>query len=234
MKTFTTKIVAALLACAAIGAQAAPLVYTSSEFAADAVAVAGAVASVESKTSPPDTQPVVSSAVAMSDANFASALGFAGSGLLVAQSEASSVSEAASAVGTASFEGVFSMAGAGHLKFWIDLIDQDFTDAGQFSDASLFLTLTFEGTSYADLLLTGDDDPFFLQVDLPGAGIGVFSLLLSSEASAVNGSAANFAQAEFRAAVPEPGTLALLLAAGLVSGVIWPRREARGLATTAA
>ena|SRR5687768_8600563 len=82
MQTLTTRIAAALLACAAMGAHAAPLVYTGSQFAADSVAVAGAVASVDSKTSPPETLPLISTATAVSDTNFASALGFAGSGLL--------------------------------------------------------------------------------------------------------------------------------------------------------
>jgi hypothetical protein len=102
---------------------------------------------------------------------------------------------------------------------------------GQFSTATLFFTLTFEGTRYVDLLLTGDDDPVSLQVNLPGAGTGLFSLLLASEASALGGNAANFAQAEFRAAVPEPGTLTLLLGAGLVGWVSRPRGGVRALTT---
>ncbi|NUZ08361.1 PEP-CTERM sorting domain-containing protein [Schlegelella sp. ID0723] len=231
MKTLRTMTTAALLACAALGAHAAPLIYSSSQFAADAVAVAGTVADVDSKTSPPDAAPLVSSAVATSGGNFASALGFAGGGLLVAQSEASSGGQATSAVGTASFEGLFSLDRAGHLKFFIDLIDEDFTDAGQFSDASLFFTLTFEGTTYANLLLTGADDPFSLQINLPGAGTGMFSLLLASEASALNGNAANFAQAQFVVTVPEPGTIALLLGAGLVGWVTRRRRGERALTT---
>lgn len=230
MKKTLKTIAAALLTCAALGLQAAPLLAT--QLVTDAVAVAGAAAEVDSKSSPPDGLPLISPAVAQSGANYASALGFADNGLLVAQSEASSVDQVTSGVATASFDSTFDLSGPGSLKFWINLFDQDFTDAGQFSDASLFLRLVFAGTTYVDLLLTGADDPFVLGVDLPSAGSGTVSLLLVSEANAFGGDASNFVQAEFRIAlaeVPEPGTLALLLGAGLVGWVARPRRGVRAL-----
>lgn len=231
MKTTWKAIAAALLASAALGLHAAPLLAT--QLTTDAVAVAGAVADVDSRSSLVDDLPLLSSAVALSGGNYASAVGFADNGLLLAQSEASSVDEMANAVGSALFTSTFSLSGPGFLELWVSLLDQDFMDLGQAADASLFLTLVFGGTTYADVLLTGTDDPFSLRVDLPSAGEGMVSLLLVSEASALAGSAANFAQAAFSIEiqeVDEPGTLALLLCAGLAGWAARRRPDVRTLA----
>jgi hypothetical protein len=231
MKTLRAITTAALLACAALGAQAALPNFAGGQFDTQAVAVAGALADVDLKSSPPEELPLVSSAVSISGANFASGAGFAAYGLLAAQTEASSVGEATSSAATASYTGLFSMSEAGKFELWIDLFAPNFTDAGQYSDASLFVTLTFEGSKYADLLLGSADSPFYLGIDLPGAGSGTLALLLSSEANAMNGDAANFAQAEFRvAAVPEPGAFALMLAGGAFGWLHLSRRRAKGIA----
>lgn len=225
-KTFRA-IAAALLTCTAVSLQAAPLLAT--QLGADAVAVAGGLADVDTQSNP-GTGLATSSAVALSGTNYASAVGLADDGLLRAQSEASSIDELTSAVGTASFTSAFSLSGAGSLDLWIELLDEDFLDLSQAADASLFVMLIFGGTTYADLVLTGADDPFSLRVALPGAGSGTLTMLLVSESSALEGDAANYAQAAFQIdiqQVDEPGTVALLLCAGLMGWASRPRRAVR-------
>ena len=220
-------IVGVLLASCALAAQASPIVFSSMQFDTVAVASAGSVAQVDSASSPPAGLPLISSAVAISGGDFASAAAIADSGLLVAQSEVSSLQGVASATAFAQFIGAFSLPSETKLKFWIDLDDQDFTDVSASSVATLFLQLTFGGMTYADLLFTGND-PIYFTVDIPSAGDAVLSLLLSSEASTLGaGNAANFAQAQILV-VPEPGTLVLLLAGvGLLGWVGQSRRPAR-------
>lgn len=221
-------ILAALLASAALGLQAAPLLAT--ELSVSAISDAGGMREMTSDRSL-GTGPLLTSSFAERGANLSLASGFADNGLLVAQSDVQSIDAVSSARGGADFTSEFSLTGPAMLDLWISLMDEDFVDLAQSAGASLFVQLIFEGSLYFGLVLTGADAPFAQQFQLPGAGSGVLMLQLISESSALAGSASNFAQAEFRAEiqqqVDEPGTLALLLGAGLIGWAGHSRRSRR-------
>ena len=216
------KLVVACVLCWGGALQAAPIAYSSTQFETSAVAIAGALADANFGSSPPLSLPLISSAAVFDATSFASGSGIAAPGLLQTQAEVTTSSGSGSAVGTAEFIGVFDLPLAGNLKFFIDLGDQDFTEAAAFSDATLFVQLVLDGVTYVDRLFTGSDDIFF-SVAVPAARRAVVDFLLVSEASVGNGgSAANFAAAQILV-VPEPGTIALLLMAALV--LAWTRRK---------
>jgi len=217
--------VAGLLAVCAFGAQAAPLVFSSTQFETFAVASAGVVLEVDNATNPSTPLPLESSAAALSGSDSASAGAFADSGVLMAHTAVSSLDDAASAIAFAAFSGEFSVLGATHINFFIDLIVADATAA---SGGTLSLQLSFNGTSLADLAFA-ESQPISLSLEIPSAGDGLVSLFLSSDASAlVPGNASNFAQAQIQITVPEPGTLALMFAAFAVLGwlLLWRRAAA--------
>lgn len=222
VKKMFKRLVVGCLAFWLFGANAGPVVYTSTQYNTVAVASAGGGADFNTASSPTAAQPVVTSATAFDATDFASALGIAATGLLTTQAEASSLAGVASAVGTSEFIGAFDLGTA--LQLSIDMTNVVFADAVAFSGGTLFLLLTVDGITYLDEQLTSAG-MYDYTVGPSNGGSYTLSLLLSSEAStSAGGNASNFASVTFNAsAVPEPSTL-LLCAIGLI-GCTWLQRR---------
>ena len=211
--------------CAAFwlfGANAQPIVYTSTQYNTVAAASAGVGADFNADSSPAAVLPLVTSATAFDATEFASGSGIAANGLLTTQAEASSFAGVASAVGTSEFMGAFNLGT--NLQLSINMTDLDFSDAATFSSGTLFVHVTVDGTTYLDEQLSSNG-LYNYSVGPSTGGSYTLSLLLSSEANtSIGGNASNFASVTFdAAAVPEPSTL-LLCGMGLFV-CIWRQRR---------
>ena len=205
-----------------LGAHAAPLVYTSTQYTTAAAASAGADADFNTDSSASAPLPLLTSATVFDATEFASGSGIAANGLLTTQAEASSLAGVVSAVGTSEFLGTFN--GYSSLRLSIDLTSLNFSDAAAFSAGTLFVLVTVDGTTYLDQQLSSSG----LYNYTLGPSIGgsyMFSLLLSSEAhTSIGGDASNFSSVAFAVSpVPEPSTL-LLFAIGLTGCFLRQRR----------
>lgn len=211
----------ALMASLAIHAQAAPVVFTSSQYTTSAVAIAESQADFQTSGSPPGSLPVSTSAVVVGTSDFAAASGLGASGLLTATSEVDSIAGVAYATGQSEFNGV--LAGSGPLWLHFDFLTLT-SIFGDGSDAvgSLFVTLsnTVDGTmtTLFSSVFTSDIS-FDLNYMLPLGGLTTLDVILVSEAS-TSGSAQsgqNFAQVSYYGMIPEPTTSALVVLALLAA-----------------
>lgn len=206
-----------------LGANAAPLVYTSTQYTTAAAASAGADADFNTDSSASAPLPLLTSATVFNATEFAAGSGIAASGLLTAQAEASSLAGVVSAVGTSEFLGTSHLDSP--LQLSIDLTNLNFSDAATFSSGTLFVLVTIDGTTYLDEQLSSSGlYNYTLGPSLGGSYM--FSLLLSSEANtSIGGNASNFSSVTFAvSAVPEPSTL-LLFGIGLIGCFLWQRRK---------
>ena len=207
-----TRFLIACLACFVTNVQALPVVFTNTSFDTSAVALAEAVADFNSDASPPSALPLVTSATAVGQTDFASGNGVAAQGLLSTLAEASSLAGVASGVGSSRFQGDFTGGGVFGLHF--DFESTDATTPTAQSAANLFVllsSLTSGMTLLDEVFSVGG--LFDLNRFIP-VGDYRLELLLSSEASTtVGGDASNFASVTFAqpTLVPEPATWALML-----------------------
>ena len=207
-----TRVLIACLACFVTNVQALPVVFTNTAFDTSAVALAEGVADFNSDASPPSPLPLVTSATAVGQTDFASGNGIAAQGLLSTLAEASSLAGVASGVGSSRFQGDFTGGGVFGLHF--DFDSTDATSATAQSSGSLFLLLSSltSGTTLLDEIFSVSG-PFDVARFIP-VGDYRLELLLSSEANTTaGGDASNFASVTFAqpTLVPEPATWALML-----------------------
>lgn len=193
------------LALWAAMASAAPLTFSSVTYSTDAFASAGAELDSHSDATPSGLLPLLTSATATSGPDSASSAGAADTGFLGAYAEASSAVENASGLASAEFLGLFTGTGAPiglKLRY----------DAATAGTAESHLLVTFNALSVFDDVISGPG-LFETMLDLAAGLDGVLDILLTSSADATGASAFNIASVTFAATVPEPSTLALLLAA---------------------
>lgn len=198
-------------------AQAAPILFTSTSYSTLAQADAGDASDGPSSGSgDATTLPLTSMASALgSDGDTASAVAFADMLFLSATSEANAVLGAAAATAVASFSGTFNtMPGWLNLSLGFDALIDPL--GGGFASNQLAVTLEVGGiTLFNDLLFNSAlIDQSFL---LTSGGAGIFDLTLIGTADAAAPGDSAFSLASLNAsldavAVPEPGSVALLLA----------------------
>ncbi len=194
------------LAATTLAVAAAP---TTEQYATDTTAVANGVADVRSDTSPPGAMPLVTSASVVGTTDFAAGSGIAAQGLLTASAEADSVSDFASATGSAHYVATFG--GGGLMRIHLDFSSFDTTDAAAFSIGSAYLLVTSDGTTLLDEAITAPSIHDWT-LTLTGAN-QTFDLMVTSEGNAFGASAFNSASATFDVSVvPEPPACALMLA----------------------
>ena len=226
-----------LIACAAfvaIGAQAAPIVFTTTQYDTVALGLAGAISDVDADVSPPAALPVLSTATAVASDAFAFAFGLGSTGLLSVTAEADSFGQPAQAAGQSHFLGLFNSAGPLSLHLGFDFLTSIVGGGTAAGGLSVVLTNTVGGTTTTllnELYVAGR--VVDLLFDLPIGGTGALDLVLFSEVSsfAAGQSAQNFLQVVFSATlserpVPLPATLLLMMAGFLMT--LRPRTRAPG------
>lgn len=193
------------LALWAAMASAAPLKFSSVTYSTDAFASAGAALDSHSDASPSSLLPLLTSATANSGPDSASSAGTADTGFLGAYAEASGEDDSASSLAAAEFLGLFTGTGAPiGIKLSYDAVSNGMAESR--------LLVTFNTLSLFDDVISGPG-LFETMLDLATGIDGVLDILLTSSADATGASAFNIASVTFAASVPEPSTLALLLAA---------------------
>ena len=213
MRTFLMLILAVVFS----HAQAALLVFSSTEYDAGAQATAGSNTDQHMDTSPPHPLAVSASAFATAGTgNHGSASGLADDGVLVATAESGSVDADTSALGGATFFGTFEETpGELGLHVQFDTDGQVQGDGNALAASKLTVTLISNGDIlYSDTFQAPSivDKSFDLPADSSGSlQLALFSLAGSSNASALNASNAHF-RLSF-ALVPEPSSMLMLLAA---------------------
>jgi len=214
-----TRFLVALLASVAIGAQASPIVFTSTQYDTTAFAVVGALADAHSDLSPPSALPLLSTATVVGANDFATSAAFGTSGLLFTSAEADSFPGAIGASAGAQSHFVGSILGNGPLKLHFGFDSLDSIVGGGVGDGTLFVLLTNTvgavTTTLFNDFFTGSG-LFNLQYDVPVGGVSRLDLLLFSEATttAAGQSAQNFSQVTVGGTIPLPAT-PLLVIAGL-------------------
>lgn len=215
-----------LLLAGSLGlAHAAPIVFTSTSYTTFAQADAGNASDGPfSNTGDASALPFGSTAFALGDdGDIASAVAFADTLFLTAASEANAVFSTAAATATATFSGTFdALPGWLNLSLAFDALVDSL--GGGIAGNRLVVTLEVGGTTLLDTVLTDGAmlNPSFL---LASGGAGLFDLTLIGTADAAAPGDAAFSLASVNAsldavAVPEPGSVALLLAGVLGLGLV--------------
>jgi hypothetical protein len=201
-----------LLALCAGSLGAAPVIFDSSQFQTDALALAGAVSDSHSDVSPPAPLPLLTTAVATSGADSADSSGSADVGFLGAFAEVGSESQSTSALGSAEFSGNFTLSGT-LLRLLVNFDSLNTLDGGT-AGGQILLFLAVDGTTLINQLVdtSGVFERFFV---VPVGGLGVLDLLLTSNADATAGAAFNLSAAIFSLELSEAPTL-LVFASGLL------------------
>ena len=213
-----------LLALCAGSLGAAPITFDSSQFQTDTLALAGAASDNNSDTSPPALLPLLTTASAASGADFADSAGSADVGFLSAFAEVGSESQSTSALGSAEFNGKFTLSGT-LLRLLVNFDSLNTLDGGT-AGGQILLFLAVDGTTLLNQVVdtSGMFERFFV---VPVGGLGVLDLLLTSNADATGGAAFNVSAANFSLELSEAPVL-LVFATGLLGLVLMLRvRRAR-------
>jgi hypothetical protein len=201
----------ASIASMAIAAQAAPILFVTSSYDTDALAIAGGTPDFNSGNSPPTALPLVSSATVVApNGDFATASGLGSPGLLTSYAEADSFAATPSADGESDFVG--TIAEYGKLNLILDF--DSLNISGATGDLFVLLTNSISGT-----LVNADENvsgtyPF--EFTIPEFGVTTLELTLFSDATttAVGQSFINSSQVTINGAssIPLPATPFLLIA----------------------
>lgn len=206
-------------------AHAAPIVFTSTSYSTFAQADAGNASDGPfSQAGDASVLPFSSMASALGDdGDSASAVAFADALFLTTTSEASAVLGTAAATAAATFTGTFdALPGWLNLSLAFDALVDSL--GGGLAGNQLVVTLEVGGITLLDLVLTDSAmlNPSFL---LASGGAGLFDLTLIGTADAAAPGDTAFSLASVNAnldtmAVPEPGSVALLLAGMFGLGLV--------------
>jgi len=212
MRTIVVLLLTAVLSHAQAG-----LLFSTTEYQSGAEAKAGNNSDQHLVTSPPDSLPMSTSALATAgNGNVASSSGLADTGLLTATAETRSVGAETAALGGGSFFGTFSTGpGTLVLQFRLDTAGEVDGVGNAQSAGKATVTLIsndealYEESFQAPALV---NKSFELREPASGSlNVLLFSLAGSTNASALNTSTAHFQIA--LNAVPEPSCLLMVLAA---------------------
>ena len=195
-----------------MGADAAPISFTTTQFVASTAASTSTLADADNATNPPTSLPLISDSTVFDADNFASGTAVAAAGLLSTSADVTSTSGFASGIGSAEFIGTFTPV-LPLVDLSIGFSSSDFTSgATAFSAGSLFVSLASGGSTLFQQIFT-TSGPISQIITVPLGKPATLDILLTSEADVLTGgSASNTALATFTAtgAAPEPATLALL------------------------
>lgn len=219
-----TRFLAALLASIAVGAHAAPIVFTSAQYDTTAFAVTGALADTNSDSSPTSALPLLSTATVVGSNDFATSAAFGASSLFFTQAEADSFAGAVGATSAAQSHFVGSILGSGRLNLHFDFQDLDSIVGGATSDGTLFVLLTNAVGGTTTTLFNNfftTTGLYNLEFGVPAGGVSRLDLLLFSEATTTGAgqAAQNFSQVAITGTIPVPAT-PFLVVAGLAALLI--------------
>src|SRR5271154_1152464 len=208
--TVAMRFLIACIASTAIAAQAAPILFVTSSYDNQALAVAGGTPDFSSGNSPPTALPLITSAtVVAANGDFATASGVGSPGLLTSYAEADSFAATPFANGEADFVG--TIAEYGKLNLILDF--DSFNISGATGDLFVLLTNSISGT-----LVNADENvsgtyPF--QFTIPEFGVTTLELTLFSDATttAVGQSVINSSHVSIdpSISIPLPATPFLLI-----------------------
>ncbi len=217
LKQLNLYAVSGCLFLAAANAFAQPIVYTSTEYTTFASIDLGSDTSgLLSKTSPPNSLPLLSSAVLADFGNSSSASGSANTRQLDVSTEAVSSNLFSVATAGVGFSGRFTGTGR-RVDFMIDYSTSD-DSFGGLGGSQLFVTLLSNGVTLFDQIFS--DSALIQQSFILSSGsTNLFDIQLISNAEADGGLdnislGSNIASAAFSvnaAPVPEPGMIWLML-----------------------
>jgi hypothetical protein len=210
------------------------IVFDTTTYTTDAVALAGAASDSQSATSPPSPAALASTAHVTAGHEAAFAHASTDSSFLAAASQATAASGTATAAAVSAFDGDFllpasSCMAAGcvaHLLLSIDFLATQAVSPGASHAALLSITLLGDGVTLLDRQFDAPGK-LLLPIELPSAiHSGNLDITLTSTSDAGAGSALGFATASFRAdVVPEAQTwIALvcgLFVLALARGLRW-------------